>query len=118
MRISLTTLRRFGNGRRGHDAQSPSIERLIIESVDLSLYIAHAVINGQRRLITDADARPLKTSNLMAMKALLRDIDAPERVLQQRSAYDEMVGREQDSSDNCLEIPLGEGYESLPVWRH
>lgn len=92
------------------------VERLIIESVDLSLYIAHAVIDGQQHLIAGDNGKALKTVNLLAMKQALRSINAGECVLLQRSAYDEMVGLRYPPADNALELPLGPGYESLPDW--
>lgn len=94
-----------------------TVDRLLIESVDLSLYIAHAEIEGQRFLIYE-QKRVLKTPNLMAMKEKLASIDAQARVLVQRSAYDEMVGQGYEPADNTMEIPLGPGYESLPGWQH
>lgn len=106
MKISLKALRR----RR--------VQRLVIESVDLSLYIAHAEIDGESFLIADADGKALKTPNLMAMKEALAPIRADARVLRQRSAYDEMVGQGFAPADNAMEIPLGPGYESLPAWQH
>jgi hypothetical protein len=93
------------------------VQRLVIESVDLSLYIAYAELDGCRYLVTDRDGRPLRTPNLLSMKERLAAIDAAERVLVQRSAYDEMVGS-RATGDNSLEIPLRPGYESLPRWEH
>lgn len=95
-----------------------SIDRLLIESVDLSLYIAHAEIDGQRMLIADAAGKTLKTRNLLEMKEALAVLQTDRMVLIQRSAYDEMVGRGPASHDNVMEIPLGKGYESLPPWQH
>lgn len=95
-----------------------AIDRLVIESVDLSLYIAHAEIDGERWLLTDRDGRILKTRNLLDMKAALVDLDARERVLMQRSAYDEMVGQGFAPADEALEVPLGPGFETLPPWQH
>jgi hypothetical protein len=106
MKISLRALRR----RR--------VDRLLIESVDLSLYIAHAEFDGQRHLIYGDDGRVLKTPNLMAMKEALLSVKAGERLLLQRSAYDEMVGQSFAPADNAMELPLGPGYESLPGWQH
>ena len=106
MKIALKALRR------------KSLDRLLIESVDLSLYIAHAECDGARYLITGDDGRPLKTANLMAMKERLAKLEAREYVLLQRSAYDEMVGQGFAGGDNCLEVRLGPGYESLPAWQH
>jgi hypothetical protein len=106
MKIALSALRR------------KAVERLLIESVDLSLYIAHAEIDGERYLITDAAGRVLKTANLMAMKEALLPVRAEQRLLLQRSAYDEMVGQGFEPADNAMEIPLGPGYETLPRWQH
>lgn len=83
------------------------IDRLVIESVDLSLYIAHAEIEGRRRLIIGPDGRTLKTRNLLDMKRALAGLHAAERVLIQRSAYDEMLGQVDARADNRLEIKLG-----------
>ena len=95
-----------------------SIDRLIVESVDLSLYIAHAEIDGQRWLLTDNSGRILTTRNLLDMKTALVDLAAAERVLIQRSAYDEMVGQGFAPAEDALEVPLGPGFETLPPWQH
>ena len=94
-----------------------SVDRLLIESVDLSLYIAHAEVAGVRYLIADGSGRPLRTPNLLSMKEQLAKVDAGERVLLQRSAYDEMLGGPA-GGDNTLELPLQPGYETLPRWEH
>ncbi|MEM9316376.1 MAG: DUF6482 family protein, partial [Pseudomonadota bacterium] len=60
------------------------LDRLLIESVDLSLYIAHAEIGGERYLIAESDGSTLKTQNLLDMKTALSRLDAAERVLWQR----------------------------------
>ncbi len=106
MKLSLSALRK------------QRIDRILIESVDLSLYIAHAEIDGQRSLIADPDGQVLKTRNLLDMKSALSKLRADERVLIQRSAYDEMVGKAPDDVDNRLEVPLGPGFEALPPWQH
>ena len=93
-------------------------DRLVIESVDLSLYIAHAEHQGHRALIVGDDGRALKTRNLLDMKTVLKRINANERVLTQRSSYDEMVGHGHGSVDSTMEIPLGPGFETLPPWQH
>ncbi|MEE4278698.1 MAG: DUF6482 family protein [Halieaceae bacterium] len=94
------------------------LDRLVIESVDLSLYIAHAEIDGERYLIADRANAVLKTRNLIAMKTALAELEAAECVLMQRSSYDEMVGQGFQPADNCLEVPLGPGFETLPPWQH
>ena len=94
--------------------QSQRIEVFIVESVDLSLYIAHARIDGEERVIAEDDRRLLKRHNLLAMKRILKGIAACEIRLRQRSAYDEMVGHNHPASANTLEISLG--VEPLPEW--
>ena len=89
------------------------IDRLVIESVDLSLYIAHAEIAGQSHLIIGPNGKTLKTRNLLDMKRALARLHARERVLIQHSAYDEMLGQTGASADNRLEIRLGPGFETL-----
>lgn len=89
------------------------IDRLVIESVDLSLYIAHAEIAGRRHLIIGPNGKTLKTRNLLDMKRALASLHARERVLIQHSAYDEMLGQTVASADNRLEIRLGPGFETL-----
>ena len=95
-----------------------SIDGLIIESVDLSLYIAHALLEGRKHLITDADGKALKTRNLLDMKKALAPLKCPSITLTQRSSYDEMVGHGHRAVDNQMEVPLAPGYESLPSWEH
>ena len=96
------------------DLSRSEIDRVIIESVDLSLYIAHAQIDQQERVITDRQGGVLKTRNLLDMQRLLRKQVACEFFLRQRSAYDEMVGHRHQAADNCMELPLGR--EPLPDW--
>lgn len=95
-----------------------ALDRLVIESVDLSLYIAYAEEAGARHLITDERGRTLKTRNLLDMKTALAGLNATQRVLIQRSSYDEMVGQSFAPADNSLEIPLGPGFEALAPWQH
>ena len=93
----------------------PNIDRFVIESVDLSLYIAFVQINGQEHLIADNTGKPLKTSNLLSMQRQIKQFGKVEIVLRQRSAYDEMVGKGATlRCDNTMELPLGE--QPLPVW--
>lgn len=94
------------------------IDRVVVESVDLSLYIAYADVRGERLLIAGADGKPLKTRNLLAMKSALSVLRGVDMVLLQRSAYDEMVGQSFVPGDNALEVSLAPGYESLPGWLH
>ena len=94
--------------------QASQVERVIIESVDLSLYIARAVLNGEERVIADNSGKLLKTHNLLAMKRAIKELVDCELFLRQQSAYDEMVGHNYQSRENTLEISLGS--QPLPEW--
>ena len=95
--------------------QKSAIDRFIIESVDLSLYIAFVQVDGVEHLIADNTGKPLKTTNLLSMQRQIKQFGQVESVLRQRSAYDEMVGRpSQVSADNTMEISLGS--QPLPEW--
>jgi hypothetical protein len=94
--------------------QSAQLQRCIIESVDLSLYIAFAEIDGIEHLVADNDGRILKRHNLLEMKRVLKGIADCELVLRQRSAYDEMVGHSHSATENTLEVSMGQ--EQLPEW--
>ena len=95
-----------------------SIDSVVIESVDLSLYIARAMIDGRECLVTDRSGRPLKTRNLLEMKQHLADLNITRLSLLQRSAYDEMVGQPQWECDNALEIGLSPESHPVPSWQH
>ena len=95
--------------------QKSAIDRFIIESVDLSLYIAFVQVDGVEHLIADNTGKPLKTTNLLSMQRQIKQFGQVESVLRQRSAYDEMVGRpSQVAADNTMEISLGS--QPLPEW--
>ena len=96
------------------DLGNLGITKVIIESVDLSLYIAHACIAGQEHVIADRQGKVLKTRNLLEMQRMLRRAVTCEFFLRQRSAYDEMVGHVHQAADNIMELPLGR--EPLPEW--
>jgi hypothetical protein len=80
--------------------------RIIIDSVDLSLYIALAEVRGRECLLLDDAGRPLKARSLADMKRALAGITYAPWVLRQRSAYDEMVGHAHAATDNALEVPV------------
>lgn len=94
--------------------QAGLIEQWIVESVDLSLYIAHARINGEERVIAENEKKILKRHNLLEMKRVLKAVAGCEIILRQRSAYDEMVGHSHPAAANTLEISLGDA--PLPEW--
>ena len=99
---------------RVDDLLSLDVSEVVIESVDLSLYIAHALIADQEHVIADRKGKVLKTRNLLEMQRALRKVVTCEFYLRQRSAYDEMVGHSHRAVDNSMKLPLGK--EPLPKW--
>jgi len=95
-----------------------TIDKLVIESVDLSLYIARAVIDGSERLVVDNKGQTVKTRNLLEMKEMLSALNIAELVLRQRSAYDEMVGQPAWDCDNALEVSLSTEVYPTPRLQH
>lgn len=81
--------------------------KLIIHSLDMSLYQASAVVDGREHLVTDDDGRPLRAFNKLELLSLLRNVPAQERVLRHQSAYDEMINQPVRLEPNTLEVPLG-----------
>lgn len=87
--------------------QSVGLGRVVIHSLDFSIYVAYAEFGGDEALlITEADGRPLRTRNVTEMKQRLVSVPTPALVLRHQSAYDEMVGQPVRSGDNRLEVPL------------
>ena len=90
------------------------ISSVVIVSVDLSLYIAHARVGDNEHVITDRQGKVLKTRNLLEMQRMLRRSVTCELFLRHRSAYDEMIGHAHRAANNSMELPLGS--EPLPDW--
>ena len=94
------------------------IDRLVIRSVDLSLYIAVAEMAGDDCLITNNDGSTLRTRNLLEMKQAVAGLPFDELVLRQESAYDEMVGQPCREGSNALEVGLSAELYPAPDWQH
>ena len=99
-------------------ATCEQIDRLVIRSVDLSLYIALAEVAGDEYLITNNDGSTLKTRNLLEMKQAVTGLSFGELVLKQESAYDEMVGQPCREGSNALEVGLSAELYPAPDWQH
>ena len=99
-------------------ARCGQIDRLVIRSVDLSLYIALAEVAGDEYLITNNDGSTLKTRNLLEMKQAVSGLPFAQLVLRQESAYDEMVGQPGREGSNALEVGLSAQLYPTPDWQH
>ena len=96
---------------------SASVDRVVIHSIDCSLYIARATVDGVEKVVTDSSGATLKTRNLLDMKQHLADIAVGELLLEQRSAYDEMVGQPVRETDNTLRVSLSPECYPPPGWQ-
>lgn len=105
MKISIKELQRYD-----------AIEKVVIESVDLSLYIARVLVRDEEYLLADATGGTLKTRNLLDMKEQLAGLPISEMALVQRSAYDEMVGHASEPVDNAMEVSLSPELYPTPKW--
>ena len=97
---------------------SRSVERVVIHSIDCSLYIARATVAGVESLVTDSRGKTLKTRNLLDMKQHLVGVPVAALLLHQQSAYDEMVGQPVREADNTLEVSLSPECYPSPDWQH
>jgi hypothetical protein len=82
------------------------LHTVIIRSLDLALFHAVAVIDGQEHLIVDDAGKPLRYHSIMGLKERLAPFAIENMRLQQQSAYDEMIGQPPRERPNTLEVPL------------
>ena len=84
------------------------VEKLILHSVDLSLYQASVIIDGQEHFIVDNKGALLRSRSLLELQKLLHQVCATQAVLRHTSAYDEMIGGPEKPFTNALEVPLAD----------
>ncbi|PHS00864.1 MAG: hypothetical protein COA68_04325 [Oceanobacter sp.] len=84
-----------------------SIGKIIIHSLDMSLYQASAIINGSESVITDKSGRPLRERSSLALQTLFEHLPVTELVLRHESCYDEMINQPVRVGSNVIEVPLG-----------
>lgn len=84
-----------------------SIEKLIICSLERSLYQAIVVIDGVERLVWKNEKTCLQGRSLMRFREFFDGLNIAQVILRHESAYDEMVGLPVSESSNRLEVPLG-----------
>ncbi|SEF60550.1 DUF6482 family protein [Vibrio hangzhouensis] len=88
--------------------QYPPFDKIIIHSLEMSLYQVSVVIEGEEHYITQDDGHLISTHNIVDMRRVCHNLEARQVVLRQQSAYDEMVGSPIREGENTLEIPLGD----------
>lgn len=84
-----------------------SLDKVIIHSFDMSLYLVSVEINGEEQYLVDnKTGLPVKERHHIALQKLFENNNVGATVLRQKSAYDEMVGQPARAADNMMEVPL------------
>lgn len=96
MSITLKALKKYNQ-----------IPKVIIHSLDLSLYVCSVIIDNEEHYLVGKDGLPIKAFNKLEIQALFEKLNVQLIVLRQQSAYDEMVGQPPREADNTMEVPLG-----------
>ena len=94
------------------------IDKVIIHSIDISLYQVSVLINGYEHIVTDSNGKLLRASNKMKLQVKFRNVRFKEMVLRHESAFDEMIGMESKPDSNMLEVPLGNTWLASPNDHH
>ncbi|WP_305819292.1 DUF6482 family protein [Photobacterium leiognathi] len=82
------------------------IDKLVVHSLDLSLYQASVVIDDQEHYITNEKGDYIRAISILEIQKMCRRLKVKSWVLRQQSAYDEMIGMPYGKQDNTLEVPL------------
>jgi len=83
------------------------IDKVIVHSLDWSLYQASIVIDGQEQVLAGKDGRPVRARSMLQLEAMFEDFKVKEMVLRQESAYDEMINQPVRECSNRIEVPVG-----------
>ena len=87
-----------------------TIDKVIIHSIDLSLYQVSIQLNGDEFYLTNDKGDFVRAFNVLELQKKMRAFSYRQMVLRHDSAYDEMVGMDDVSgaSGNRLEVDLGD----------
>ena len=96
------------------DLASSPIEKLVINSLEQSLYQALVVIDGEEQLVWHDERKTLTTRSLSAMRELFEAFEVAEVVLRHESSYDEMIGLGSADGGTRMEVPLGKSIYPQP----
>ncbi|GAK87744.1 hypothetical protein JCM19238_5354 [Vibrio ponticus] len=83
------------------------LDKLVVHSLDMSLYQVSVEVDGEEHFITDDQGKMLRAFSIVELQKQCANLKADKWVLRQQSAYDEMVGAPIRQQDNTLEVPLG-----------
>ena len=84
-----------------------SIEKVVINSYEQSLYLISVIVNGEERFVTDDRGNFLKSFNKLELQKLFSNSPVTKMVVRHKSAYNEMIGLHNQEEDNTLEVLIG-----------
>ncbi len=83
------------------------LDKLVIHSLDMSLYQVSVEVDGEEHFITDKNGAMLRSFSIVELQRQCAALNVRQWVLRQQSAYDEMIGTAVRQQANTLEVPLG-----------
>ena len=84
-----------------------SIEKVVINSYEQSLYLVSVIVNDEERFVTDDRGNFLKSFNKLELQKLFSNSSVTKMVVRHKSAYSEMIGLPNQEEDNTLEVLIG-----------
>ena len=84
-----------------------TIEKVVINSYEQSLYLLSIIINGKECFVTDKKGNFMKSFNKLELQKLFSSIPVAKMVVRHKSAYSEMIGLKNQEEDNTLEVLIG-----------
>ncbi len=83
------------------------IDKVIIHSLDCSLYQVSIEQNGRETWVMDKNGQPMTARNILELEAKFERFQVNSMVLRHESAYDEMVNQPVRQGSNRMEVPIG-----------
>jgi hypothetical protein len=83
----------------------PTIEYVGVLSFEMSVYLLHISVDGERGLVYANDSKPKKFSSLGQIRDVLEDFVIGQAELVHQSAYGEMIGSDEET-DNTMRLPI------------
>ncbi len=87
--------------------QYPSIDKVVIDSIEQALFSVEIEIAGDAYYITEKSGHRLTRRSILAIQKLFIPVSVKSMFLRHNSPYDEMIGQSESASSNELLVPLG-----------
>ena len=84
-----------------------TIEKVVLNSYEQSLYLVSIIINDEERFVTNEEGDYLKSFNKLDLQKLFSGTRVKKMVIRHKSAYNEMIGLQDYTEDNTLEVMIG-----------